>query len=95
MKISDFKVGEKAYVFVNGRQPYIDEVEVFKIGRKYVTVGGKYRHTHVRWTEQYKQTENQSNNYLIMKERPTVMLFKSMEDINQYKKEMDGENVKD
>lgn len=57
MKISDFKVGEKAYVFVKGRQPYIDEVEVFKIGRKYVTVGGKYRSTHVRWTEQYKQTD--------------------------------------
>lgn len=94
MKISDFKVGEKAYVFVKCRQPYIDEVEVFKIGRKYVTVGGKYRSTHVRWTEQYKKTENQSNNYLILKERSTVMLFKSIDDIDKYKKRMYGENGK-
>lgn len=92
MKISDFKVGEKAYVFVRDRWPYIDEVEVFRVGRKYATVGGKYFARTARWTERYKQTENPSDNYLVLEERPTTMLFKSIEDIDQYKKAMEGEN---
>lgn len=92
MKISDFKVGEKAYVFRAKGIIYrelIEEVNVLKVGRKYVTVKEFF---HGGWEERYKQTDNPSDNYLVKSEYPTLMLFKSIEDIDRYKKEMNGRN---
>lgn len=94
MKISDFKVGEKAYVLRAKGIIYrelIEEVDVLKVGRKYVAVKEFF---HGGWEERYKQTENLSDNYLVQCECPALTLFKSMDDIEQYKKERDDENGK-
>lgn len=86
MKISDFKAGEKAYVFIEGsrtKPEIIKEVEVMKIGRKYVTVG--------RFKDQYKETGEQSDNFLISKDYIyfNERLFHSNEDINDYKEKVE------
>lgn len=94
MKISDFKVGEKAYTLRAKGIIYrelIEEVNVLKVGRKYVTVKEFF---HGGWEERYKKTENPFDNYLVQCECPTLMLFESMEDIEQYKKMKEKEHEK-
>lgn len=57
MKIKDFSVGQIAYLYGyeyygNRTKPFVAEVEVLRVGRRYVTV--KYRGREMRFEDRYE-----------------------------------------
>ena len=82
MTIKDFKVGQIAYIMVDGRTERdkfsTQEIEVVKIGRKYVTVSGN-------WAMQFKET-HESRPYLVEHKEYGAprLLFPSREAVDDY-----------
>lgn len=62
MEIGAFKPGQTAYVMGDDRRERggtpVKEVEIAKVGRKYVTIGG-------RWGERFRETVGKNKPYLI------------------------------
>lgn len=82
MKISDFKVGQIAYLFTEEskyRPERISEVTVTNVGRKYVTIDF--------FDEQYNATGRKNDNFLVRKGYSELSdrLFFSRQDIDDYK----------
>lgn len=90
MTIKDFQVGQKAYMLDNDRrrrsdgcEPGFDdlvhEVEVTKVGRKYVTLGQGV------WTRQFREAFTPSPFLVEQLECGTPMyLFCSKQDVHEY-----------